>query len=183
MEVNDKEMGNLINRYNSFSLFKGPTCCKTSKGRSIDRMPTNKKHSFMKSQSFEAGFSDHHYLIYTIFKSTFVKLSPRIIRYREFKNFSMEGFQTDLENSLRSTNSFDYQLFHSMTKGVLQKHAPLKQRVIGGNEKSHKRSNLRKAIMTRIRLRNQANMYGFEDYKKYKRRRNLVVSMNRKARR
>ena len=91
----------------------------------------------MKSQSFEKGFSDHHHLIYSILKSTFVKLPLKIIRYREFKNFSTENFQTDLENSLRSTNSFDYQIFHSITESVLQKHAALKQRVIRGNNKPH----------------------------------------------
>ena len=45
----------------------------------------------------------------------------------------------------------------------------------------HIKSELRKAIMTRARLRNQANRSGLdEDYKKYKRQRNLVISMNRK---
>ena len=75
MEANDK--GNLINTYNFVSLVKGPTCFKTSKGRCSDLMLTNKEHSFMKSQSFETGFSDHHHLIYTILKSTFVKLPLR----------------------------------------------------------------------------------------------------------
>ena len=31
-----------------FGLFKGPTCFKASKGRCIDLVLTNKKHSFMK---------------------------------------------------------------------------------------------------------------------------------------
>ena len=138
----------------------------------------------MKNQSFETGFSDHHHLIYTILKSTFVKLPLKIIRYREFKNFSTENLQTNLENSLRSNNSFDYQIFHSITESVLQKHASLKQRVIIGNNKPHIKSELRKAIMTRTRLRNQASRSGLDqDYKKYKRQRNLVVNMNRKAKR
>ena len=39
-------------------------------------------------------------------------------------------------------------------------------------------------IMTRTRLRNQASRSGLDqDYKKYKRQRILVVSMNRKAKR
>ena len=46
----------------------------------------------------------------------------------------------------------------------------------------HIKSELRKAIMTRTRLRNQANSSGLdEDYKKYKQQRNLVISMNRKV--
>ena len=170
-----------MNTYNLFSLFKGLACFKTSKGRSIDLALTNKKHSFMKNQLFETEFNDHHHLIYTMSKSTFVKLPPKIIKYREFKNFSTENFQTDLENSLSSTYSYDYRMFHSITESVLQKHVPLKQRVIRANNKPRIKSELRKAIMTRTRLRNQANRSGFdEDYKKYKRQRNLVVSMKRK---
>ena len=38
--------------------------------------------------------------------------------------------------------------------------------------------------MTRTRLKNRANKSGSEeDYKKYKRQRNVIVSMNRKAKR
>ena len=80
MEVGDRALDPLINAYHLPSLLKGPTCFKTSRGRSIDLILTNEKHSFMKSQSFETGFSDHHHLIYTILKSTFVKLPPRNIR-------------------------------------------------------------------------------------------------------
>ena len=111
-------------------------------------MLTNKKHSFIKNQLFETGFRYHHHLIYTMLKSTFVKLPPKIIRYREFKHFSAEDFQTDLNNSLRITNSLDDQIFHSVTGCLLQKHAPLKKRVIDGNNKSHIKSELRKAIVT-----------------------------------
>ena len=161
MEISDQEMSILTNTYNLFNLFKGPTCFKTPKGRSIDLMLTNRKQSFKESQLFKTGFSDHHHhLIYTILKSNFVKLPPKIIRYREYKKFRVEDFQTDLDNSLRHLN---YQLFHSVTETILQKHAPLKQRVIRGNNKFHINSYLRMAIMTRTRLKNRANKSGSEE--------------------
>ena len=117
-------------------------------------------------------------------KSNFVKLPPKFIRYREYKNFRAKDFQTDLDNILRITIHLNYQLFHSVTETELQKHAPLKQRVIRRNNKPHIKSDLRKAIMTRTRLKNRANKSGSgEDYKKYKRQRNLIVSMNIKAKR
>jgi len=72
--------------------------------------PHEQKTLIHKSQSFEVGFSDHHHLIYTLPKSTFAKLPPKIIRYREFKNLS--DFQTDLDNSLRTINSLDNQIVH-----------------------------------------------------------------------
>ena len=184
MEISDQEMSILTNTYNLFNLFKEPTCCKTPKGRSIDLMLTNRKQSFIISQSFDMGFIDHPHLIYTILKSNFLILPPMIIRYREYKHFRVEDFQRDVDNSLRTTNHLNYQVFHSVTETVLQKHAPLKQRVIRGNNKPHIKSALRKAIMTRTRLKNRAAKSGSEeDYKKYKRQGNLIVSMNRKAKR
>ena len=76
MKVTDKNLIPFIEAYELYSLIKKPTCFKSKKGRCIDLTLTNKKHSFMKSQSFETGFSDHHHLIYTILKTTFVKLAP-----------------------------------------------------------------------------------------------------------
>ena len=114
----------------------------------------------MKSQSFETGLSDHHHLIYTILKSTLVKLPPRNIRYREYKNFCSEEFQRDLDIKLHDTIPTDYQVLHSITDSVLQKHAPLKQRMVRGNNKLHVKSDMRKAIMTRTRLKTRANKSG-----------------------
>ena len=88
--IGDNVMSTLIITYQLFSLYKGETCFKTSRGRSIDLMLTNRKHSFMKSQSFETGFSDYHHMIYTILKSAYVKLPPKIIKYRGYRNLQKE---------------------------------------------------------------------------------------------
>ncbi len=103
----------------------------------------------MKSQSFETGFSDHHHLIYTILKSTFVKLPPKTIKYREYKNFRVEEFQNDLHAKLGEMAPTDTEVLSSVTESILQKHAPLKQRLVRGSNKPHVRADLRKAIITR----------------------------------
>ena len=54
--------------------------------------------------------------------------------------------------------------------------------MVRGNNKPHVKSDMRKAIMTRTRLKTRANKSGNdEDRKKYKQQRNLIVSMNRKC--
>ena len=110
MVIGDKVMSTLISTYQLSSLYKGETCFKTSRGRSIDLMLANRKHFLMKSQSFETEFSDHHHMIYTILKSTYVKLPPKIIGYREYRNFQREDFQRDLHTKLRETTQADYQV-------------------------------------------------------------------------
>ena len=55
---------------------------------------------------------------------------------------------------------------------------------IRGNNKPHLSKKLRNAIMKRARLRNRANLIRKDlDIQKYKLQRNLVVSMNREAKR
>ena len=150
-------MSTLFSTYQLYSLYKGATCfIRTTKGRPIDLMLTNKKHSFMKSQSFEAGFSDHHHLIYTTLKSTYVKLPPKTIRCRKYKNFHMEEFQRELQIKRSETTHVDYQVLHSVIVNVLQKHAPLKQRLVRGNNKPHVKADLRGAIMKRTGLKKKS---------------------------
>ena len=56
--------------------------------------------------------------------------------------------------------------------------------MVRGNNEPHVKPGMRKAIMTRTRLKTRANKSGNdEDRKKYKQQRNLIVSMNRKAKR
>ena len=76
-EPNEKKLSPLIEDYNLYNLIESPTCFKSSKGRCIDLVLTNRKHSFMHSKSFETGFSDHHHMIFTILKSTFDKVPPK----------------------------------------------------------------------------------------------------------
>ena len=68
MEPNNHHLCSLLEKHDLINIVKGPTCFKSSKGRCIDLILTNKRHSLMKTQSFETGFSDHHHLIYTILK-------------------------------------------------------------------------------------------------------------------
>lgn len=66
----------------------------------------------------------------------------------------------------------------------MQKHSPLNKELLQGNNKLPIKSELSKTIMTRTMLKHKTNRSGHgEDHKKYKRKRNLVDSMNRKAKR
>ena len=86
MTENDSDMSPLINGHKLFTMIKEPTCFKSVKGRCIDLFLTNKKHCFQHTQTFETGMSDHHVMIYTMFKTTFIKIPPKISIYRCYKN-------------------------------------------------------------------------------------------------
>ena len=82
MDTTNNMLSSFIDSNGLFSMIRTPTCFKSSQGRCIDLMLTNKKYSFKDTQTFETGFSDFHHLIYTILKSRFTKLPPKTIRYR-----------------------------------------------------------------------------------------------------
>ena len=66
-------------------------------------------------------------------------------------------------------------------ENVLEKHAPLKSKILRGNNKPHINKSLRKEIMLRSRLKNIANASANQrDWIKYKKQRNKVVALNRK---
>ena len=110
MEPNDKNLSPLLEEHNLYNLIKGPTCFKSCQGRCIDLLLTNKKHSFMMTQSFETGFSihHHHHLIYTVLKSTYNKAPPKKLLYRDYKNWSAERWKMDLERILCASHPASY---------------------------------------------------------------------------
>ena len=114
MGVYENNLDQLIVDYDLYSLHMGPTCLKSVKGRCIALMLTNKKHSFFHSQSFETGFSGHHHLIYTILKSAFVKVPPKIVTSCDYKAFNEEKSLTDLSDALLRSFSAAYSQFKKM---------------------------------------------------------------------
>ena len=78
------------------NLINGKTCFKTQKGTSIDVLLTNRPRSFHKMGIFETGFSDHCKLIFSVFRSYFIRIPPKIIEYRNYQNFNETVFSMTL---------------------------------------------------------------------------------------
>ena len=80
--------------YNLASLVKTPTCFKNPDNPScIDLMLTNAPKSFQNSCTIETGLSDFHKMTITVMKTKYEKLPPKVIKYRDYKNFSNENFR------------------------------------------------------------------------------------------
>ena len=92
MEVTETSLQSFIDQQELHSLVKSPTCFKGRAGKCIDLMITNRKHNFLKSQSFETGFSDFHHMIYTILKTIYTKIPTKVVRYRNYKNSQNKNF-------------------------------------------------------------------------------------------
>ena len=58
------------------NLIKNKTCFKGQES-SVDLILTNRKYSFENSSLYKIGVSDHHHLMYTIFKLHYQNLKSR----------------------------------------------------------------------------------------------------------
>ena len=80
-------------------------------------------------------------------------------------------------NNLKGYNDFE-----NIFTNILQRHAPLKTKFVRANNKPHISKDLRKAIMKRSKLKALANKTKYpEDVANYKQQRNLVVRLNKQA--
>ena len=77
---------------------------------------------------------------------------------------------------------YNYTDLETSIVNVLNRHAPVKSKVLRSNNKPFINQTLRKAISDRSRLKNVANKTGLEsDIYKFKKQRNYVSSLNRKT--
>ena len=172
-------METFLNQDNCKNIIKNKTCYKSLKGSCMDLIITSRPSLHQFSQVFETGMSYHHSMIYTMLKSTYTRLEPKILRNRSYKDFYEECFLQDLQHGL--SNNGNYSDFNNEFKEILNHHAPIKQTKVRGNTKPHINKALRKEIMKRSRLKNKANKSGKEDDKRlYKVQRNKVTKLNNK---
>ena len=146
-----------------------PTCFKNSKNPScINLLLTNLKPSFMKANVFETGISDHHKIISTIMKFHFTMESPKTKYYRDYRKFDIDYFSSEISRQLDSIfSSFkenedceelnEFNRFHRVSLNLLNIQAPLKKKILRGNNSPFMTKALRKTIMISSRLKNRFN--------------------------
>ena len=113
------------------NLISKPTCYKIQKcPSSIDLILTNSSPSFQNSCAIEIGLSDFHKMTITVMKTTFQKLKPKLIYYRDYSMFSNDKFREEIlsklsmENTSNTSNGLEN--FLQICIGVLDKLAPQK---------------------------------------------------------
>ena len=132
------------------NLLKSDTCYTNNHKSTIDLFLTNKPRSFQFTSVTETGLSDYHRLITTFMKSYFSRLKPKIIHYRNFKRFDEQKFIDDIKNADFSFETDDpnenYSALTNTFSLIVEKHAPLKKKIVRGNHAPFITKDLRKAI-------------------------------------
>ena len=166
---------------------KEPTCFKNPVNPScIDLFLTNRPRTFQCTTTIETGISNFHKLVVTVLKTFYKRQRPKIIHYRNYKNFENDNFREDLKKELLKFDITNAPLskFNDTVLSVLGKHARKKLKYIRSNNCNFMAKELRKAIMNRSKLRNKFLKTGNEKSKRrFNRQRNFCVSLLRKSKR
>ena len=126
VEIKEKNISDFMSAYNLKSLVKQKICFKNPDNSSwIDLIPTNCPRSFQDSYVFETGVSDFQKLATTVLKQYFPKPKPKIVSYRDYRNFRNDEFRAELDNEIlkHDINSIECQHFLNTFIEILNKHA------------------------------------------------------------
>ena len=154
-EPTESSMHEFCTIYNLNSLYHKSTCYKNPKKQScIDLFLTNSSKSFQNTQTIETGLSDFHKLVVTILKMYLPNNQPKVITYRDYKNFDNSHFSEELLYEIKKLGPLNknISIFHNTCIAVLEKYAPEKRKYIRANQANFMDSKLNHAIMLRCKL-------------------------------
>ena len=186
-DISNNFLKDFCDLYNLKNLIKVPTCYKNpDKPSSIDVMLTNVHRSFCNSCSIETGLSDFHKMTISILKTDLKKKKPKIITYRDYKNFDNDKYQNLVSKELANIGSnrvpASLSPFMNVCYKALDQCAPKKKKYIRANNSPFVNKSIKKAIMNRTRLRNKYFKHKtFENKLAYTKQRNYCLSLIRKA--
>ena len=88
--------------------------------------------SFQNTIAVSNGLSDFHKMVITVMKMSFKKHSPIERHYRDYKYFDRSKFKNNLNEKL-SEGISNYESFETTFIEVLNKHAPLRKKLLRAN--------------------------------------------------
>ena len=125
-----------LDEFHALNLVKEPTCFKSHENPScIDLFITNSYRSFQKTTTVATGLSDFHKMTVTVLKTTFPKVAPRVITYRDYSCDSEVDLENDLIRNLGIIEGGKYDPFEDMVKNTLQTYYQEKRRTVRANHK------------------------------------------------
>ena len=181
MTSEDKNLEHFPDTFSLEHLISEPTCFKRSPS-CIDLIMTNRKSYFKNTCVTVTGISDFHKLTAVSLKSQILKAPPKIKTYRNYKTFDENRFNEDLKSKLDSIEKLDYPLFESIFIDILNTHAPVTTKKVRANNHQFMTKALRKAIMTRSRLKNAyLKTRNSKNWENYKKQRNFCTNLLKKT--
>ena len=155
VQENENMLSEFLNAFNAKNIVKNKTCFESIENPSyVDLIITDKPRSFQHTNIFKRGISDHHKLVTTVIKAKFAKALPKYVHYRNYKNFNEQDFKFELRGKLEvDVADANYETFHNVYLNVFNEHAPIKTKVVRGNQAPYITKAYRKVVMKRSELK------------------------------
>ena len=133
-EIHDDYFENFLYQHELKSLVKEKTCFKSiSKPSCIDLFLTNNPLSFQSTKTASTGLSEFYKLVQIILKTSIFKNKPREIQYRNYKYFNSRKFNRDLKEEFSREYVDSCSKLDEIFLKVLNRHAPLKKKMLRAN--------------------------------------------------
>ena len=115
----------------------------------------------------------------TVMRTHFVKQTPKVVYYRDYKKFSNELFRNDILQAQTLTETKEN--VQTNIVNIFNEHTPLKKRYVRANQAPFMNKKLNKEIMTRSCLTNKFFKTKTDANRKaYNKQRNYCVSLLRR---
>ena len=133
MQEGEACMDDFLDEFHAKNMVKEPTCFKNPDNPScVDLFITNSSRSFMKTMAVSTGLSDFHKMTVTVMRTTFPKVEPRSIKYRDYSKYNKDMFGYDLKEKLKNQPG-DYDTLEKIFLETLDIHAPQKTKLVRAN--------------------------------------------------
>lgn len=176
--------------YGFRQLINEPTRITAQSSTLLDPIFVSNKNLVMKSGIVNADLISDHHLVYCEYNSLIPKFKPKIIKFRDYRNFDINQFNRDLVQQpwfhIIRENNIDTKLdiFASLLVGLFNIHAPIRTVRVT----KPKSPWLTDALLLMIEQKDRAlkkykRSKNIADYEQYKRIRNLTSSALRNEKR
>jgi hypothetical protein len=188
MNKNNNKLSELCNILGLKNIISGETCHKGSSSTSLDVILVSSKRSFLDTFNCDIGVSDCHNMIGCAMRVHVPLKIRKELTYRSYKKFSETDFKAEVESlcfdEVFTTDSVNSKLeaFDSTFGELVDKHVPIKKKIVRKAQCPYMNGNLRKAIYKKCMLRNSYyKNRSNENWQKYKKQRNLVTKIKKQS--
>ena len=125
-EESEPYLSQFLFEMNSKNIVNEPTCSKSlSNPGYIDLVITNSSSNFQNTKTISTGLLDFHKMFVSVLKHTFHRHAPKVLVYRDCRNFNRVIFKREPEDKLNQQVN-EYKHFEKIFLEILNIHAPIK---------------------------------------------------------
>ena len=94
-------------------------------------------------------------MMMTVLRSHFPVQKPKLITYRDYKNYNRDDFRKEVNDivNLYNDEDIDYNIFFNTFLDTFNRHAPKKQKHVRANQCNFMDTEINKAVMTRCKVK------------------------------